>query len=95
VLTRDDVKKIAALARIGLEDKEIEKYQKDLSGILDYFKELEELDTKDVEPIGHITGKYSVFRPDKRGESTQVEREAILKNSPERKGNYLKVKSVL
>jgi aspartyl-tRNA(Asn)/glutamyl-tRNA(Gln) amidotransferase subunit C len=95
VLTKDEVKNIASLARIGIEDKEIEDYQKNLSEILDYFKELEELDTNSIEPIGHITGRSDVSRKDERGEVAQKEREDILNNAPERKDNYVKVKSVL
>lgn len=95
MLSKDEVKNIAKLARIGIDEDEIESYQKDLSDILDYFKELQKLKTDDVEPIGHITGKSNVFREDSRGEKAESEREAILKNAPERKGNHIKVKSVL
>lgn len=95
MLTKDDVKNIASLARIGIEDKEIESYQKDLSAILDYFKELQELNTDGIEPIGHITGRGNISREDSREEKSESEREAILKNAPERKDNYVKVKSVL
>jgi len=95
MLSKDEVKSIASLARIGIEDKELEDYQKNLSAILDYFKELQELDTKKVEPIGHITGRNNVSRKDERGEVIKKERENILKNAPERRDNYVKVKSVL
>ena len=95
MLSKEEVKKIASLARIGVEDKELEDYQKNLSEILDYFKELNELDTDSVEPIGHITGRNDVSRKDERGEIDEKEREDILNNVPERKGNYVKVKSVL
>ncbi|MDO8529617.1 MAG: Asp-tRNA(Asn)/Glu-tRNA(Gln) amidotransferase subunit GatC [bacterium] len=95
MLSTDEIKNIASLARIGLNEKEVEGYQKDLSAILDYFKELEELDTNDIEPIGHITGRNNISSPDTREETSEAEREAILKNVPERKGNYVKVKSVL
>lgn len=95
MLAKDEIKNIAKLARIGIEEKELESYQKDLSAVLDYFKELEELDTKNVESIGHITGRDNVSRKDERREASEEERENILKNAPERKGNYVKVKSVL
>ena len=95
MLTGDEVKKIASLARIGIEEKEVKDYQKNLSAILDYFKELEKLDTENIESIGHITGRSDVSRKDERGEASEKEREDILNNSPERKGNYVKVKSVL
>lgn len=95
MLTRDEVKNIASLARIGIEDKEIEDYQKNLSAILDYFKELQELNTDNVDSIGHITGRSDVSRKDERVEIIEKEREDILSNAPERKDNYVKVKSVL
>lgn len=95
MLAKDEIKNIAKLARIGIEEKEVEGYQKDLSAVLDYFKELENLDTKNVDPIGHITGRNNVSRKDERKEISEGEREDILKNSPERKGNYVKVKSFL
>lgn len=95
MLSREEVKHIASLSRIGIEDKEVEDYQKNLSAILDHFKELEELDTKSIEPIGHITGRDDVSRFDERGRKDKFEREDILKNAPERKDGYIKVKSVL
>jgi aspartyl-tRNA(Asn)/glutamyl-tRNA(Gln) amidotransferase subunit C len=95
MLSREEVKHIASLSRIGIEDKEVEDYQKNLSAILDHFKELEELDTKSIEPIGHITGRDNVSRDDERGVKDKFEREDILKNTPERKDGYIKVKSVL
>ena len=95
MLTKEEVKKIASLARIGIDEKEVSKYQKDISAILDHFKELEELDTKNVEPIEHITGKNNIYRKDERDAQISMEREAILKNSPNQKDNYVKVKSVL
>jgi len=95
MLSKEDVKHIASLSRIGIEDKEIGDYQKNLSAILDYFKELQELDTKNIKPIGHITGKNNVFRFDERGKKDESERKNILENAPERKDDYLKVKSVL
>lgn len=93
MLNDDEVKHIAALARIGLSDKEIEKYQKDLSAILDYFKKLEDVDTGNVEPISHITGAENITRSDKK-EKFENKKE-IIKLFPESKDGYDKVKSVL
>lgn len=95
MLSKEEVKNIANLSRIGIEDKEVEDYQKNLSAILDYFKELEELNTDKIEPIGHITGRDNVSKEDLRSEKTELERQLILDNAPEKKDNYLKVKSVL
>lgn len=95
MLSKDEVKHIAALARIGLTEKEIEKYRQDLSAILDYFKKLEELKTDDIEPIGHITGRFNSYREDRTQDFGDLGKVAILKNAPEKKDNFIKVKSVL
>jgi aspartyl-tRNA(Asn)/glutamyl-tRNA(Gln) amidotransferase subunit C len=95
MLTREEILHIATLARIGLEEKDIEKYQNELSEILDYFKKLNELNTDDVEPIGHITGVQNVFRCDNQEDFGSLGKENILKNVPESKDGYIKVKSVL
>jgi aspartyl-tRNA(Asn)/glutamyl-tRNA(Gln) amidotransferase subunit C len=95
MLTRDEILNIATLARIGLNDKDVEKYQHDLSDILDYFKKLDEVDTEGIEPIGHITGMQNVFRNDEYSDFGLLGKEVILKNVPEKKDGYVKVKSVL
>jgi aspartyl-tRNA(Asn)/glutamyl-tRNA(Gln) amidotransferase subunit C len=95
MLTREEILHIATLARIGVSEKDVEKYQHDLSEILDYFKKLDELNVEDVEPIGHITGMQNKFRSDVNADFGSLGKEAILKNAPEKKGEYIKVKSVL
>ncbi len=95
MLSKDEIQHIASLARIGLTGEETEKYQKDLSAILDYFKKLEELDTENIEPIGHITGRFNSFREDKDEDFGNLGRVAIMKNAPEIKDKFIKVKSVL
>ncbi|MCK9379402.1 MAG: Asp-tRNA(Asn)/Glu-tRNA(Gln) amidotransferase subunit GatC [Candidatus Moranbacteria bacterium] len=95
MLSKEEIKSIASLARIGLKEEDIERYQKDISGILDYFKKMEELDTDKVEPIGHIAGTTNVYRQDFKNESSEKELESLLKNAPEIKDGAVKVKSVL
>ena len=95
MLSKEEVQHIAALARIGIKEAEVEKYQKDISAVLDYFKKLEELDTDQVLPIGHITGRTNSYRADSHEEFGQLGREAILKNAPETKDGSIKVKSIL
>lgn len=86
---------IATLARIGVSEKDVEKYQHDLSEILDYFKKLEEVDVEGVEPIGHITGMLNIPRADAHEDFGSLGKEQIMKNAPETKEGYIKVKSVL
>lgn len=94
MLTAEEVKHIALLSRIGLSDSEIPQYQKDLSAVLDFFQELEQLPTDDVAPIGHITGRVDVMRSDMQEDFPAAGKEQILKNAPDTKEGFLKVKSV-
>ena len=95
MLSKDEVKHIAELARIGLDKNEIKKYRKDLSAILDYFKKLEKIDTENIEPVEHITETFNVAREDKAKDFGELGRKKIIKNIPETKDGYLKVRSVL
>ncbi|KKQ52198.1 MAG: Aspartyl/glutamyl-tRNA(Asn/Gln) amidotransferase subunit C [Parcubacteria group bacterium GW2011_GWD2_38_11] len=95
MLSKEEILHIATLARIGVSEKDVEKYQHDLSEILDYFKKLDEVDVSDVQPIGHITGMQNTFRTDKQDDFGELGKEEIMKNVPETKDGYIKVKSVL
>lgn len=93
MLSRDEVKHIAALARVGLEEEEIEKFQKDLSSILDFIEQLKEVDVEGVAPAAHITGLTNRLREDKV--ENFENKDGIKKLFPEEREGYDKVKSVL
>ena len=93
MLSEEEVKKVAQLARIELRDGELEKFQKDLSSVLDYVDELKQVDTEGLEVVSSVTGLENIDRPDTpRLIDYQDE---ILANAPERKDKYYKVKSIL
>jgi len=93
MLSKDEVLHIAKLARIELKDAEVEKFQKDLSAVLDYVDELKSVDTEGLEEISQVTGLVNVQRSDV---AVQTEdREAILSQAPETKDGYYKVKAIL
>ncbi len=93
MLTREEVIKIATLARIELKDAEIEKFQKDLSSILDYVEELKQVDTEGLEIVSSVTGLENIDRAD---HAVVIDyQEDILANAPEKKDRYYKVKSIL
>jgi aspartyl-tRNA(Asn)/glutamyl-tRNA(Gln) amidotransferase subunit C len=93
MISKDEVKHIASLARIGLEEKEIEKFSHDLSSILDWIAQLEEVDVTGVLPTAHITGMSNISREDNVSDFS--EKEKIVALFPESKNGYDKVKSVL
>lgn len=93
MLTPEEIIKIAGLARIELRDGEVEKFQKDLSAVLDYVEELKQVDTDGLEIVASVTGLENVQREDV---PIQTEaRDEILHNAPETKDGYYKVKAIL
>ncbi len=93
MISKDEVKHIAELARVGLSEKDIEKFSKDLSSILDFVEQLKEVDVSEVAPTEHITGLKNRMRDDLVNEFGN-EKE-IVKLFPEERNGYDKVKSVL
>jgi len=63
-LSREDVTKIAHLARLALTDEELAHYQSQLSAMLDYAARLNELDLTGVPPSTHAAGRRNVLRED-------------------------------
>jgi len=93
-ITHKDVEHVAKLARLGLSDKEIEKFQSELSKVLDYVEQLNKVDTKNIQPTAQVTGLTNVFREDEVKKS-DITLDELLKNAPAKEGRYLKVKAVL
>ena len=92
-LTRDEVLHIAKLARLGVTDEDVERYQRQLSQILDYFAKLAEVDTTDVPPTISAVPLQNVIRDDVPRPS--LERNAVLANAPRAEDGYLRVRAVL
>jgi aspartyl-tRNA(Asn)/glutamyl-tRNA(Gln) amidotransferase subunit C len=63
-LTTDEVKKIAHLARLGIDKQDVESYAKDLSGILDLMARMSELNTDDINPMAHPMDQVQRLRAD-------------------------------
>lgn len=95
MLTYEEVEQVASLARIDLSPEEITLFQSDLSKVLIFFKELEQLDTENEKVIGHITGRVNEARGDQVDEASVETKEYIKKNFPESEEGFLKVRSVL
>lgn len=63
-LTKEQVLHVAKLARLGLREDEISKFQTQLSGILDYVEMLNEVNTDGIEPTAQVTGLKNVTEED-------------------------------
>lgn len=93
-LSREDVLKLARLARLKLSDEEIERFQNEISAVLGYVEQLHNAELVDIEPTYQVTGLKDITRPDvvkDYGTSPQV----LLKNAPATENGYIKVKRML
>jgi aspartyl-tRNA(Asn)/glutamyl-tRNA(Gln) amidotransferase subunit C len=92
-LTREQVLHIARLARVGLAEEDVVKFQEQLSEILDHFDVLRQVDTESVPPTSHTLDLENVVSPDSsRGSFPQKE---ILANAPIREEGFFRVRAVL
>ncbi len=94
-LTKKDVQYIADLARLDLTEKELKLYGSQLSDILNYIDQLQEVDTTNIEPTAQVTGLENVFREDKTEDWNEQERKIAIKQAPELENGQVKVKRVL
>ena len=92
-ISKAQVEHIAKLAKIGLTPEEISKYEEQLSGILEYVDQLNELDTKTVTPTYQVTGLKNVWQEDEVLPS--LSQEEALQNAPLKQNGYFKIKKVL
>lgn len=93
-LTREDVLKLARLARLHLAKEEIDQFAEEISAILGYVEQLQSVDLKDLPPTNQVTGLTNVMRSDEINnyEATPTD---LLKNAPATHEGHLKVKRML
>lgn len=88
-----DIKQVAKLARLEVSDDELAAIGKQLSAILDYIDQLNELNTDGIEPMAHPLPIKNVFRADEHIESLSVDE--TLSNAPVRIGDFFGVPAVM
>jgi aspartyl-tRNA(Asn)/glutamyl-tRNA(Gln) amidotransferase subunit C len=93
-LTREDVLKLAKLARLNLTDEEIEEFSAELPAILDYVELLQKVDVSGLKPTNQVSGLSNVMRDDVVKDYGYKPAE-LLKNVPSVKDNQLKVKRMI
>lgn len=94
-VSEEEVKHIAELARIELTQEESERFAREISDVLGYVEQLQEVDTDQVEPVSQITGKKNVFREDNAVDSLQETKDIMAKNYPDKQDGYIKVRQIL
>lgn len=93
-ISPDDIRHLAGLSRLKLEDEKIDAYAEDLASILGYVAKLAELDTSDVPEMAHAADLVNVRREDVVEGCDADVRERLLKAFPRREGDLLEVNAV-
>ncbi len=93
-LSRDDILKLATLARLDLTEDEIVEYQEELSAILEYVTVLESVDVTGLKPKNQVTGLTSITRPDEVIDYG-YEAATLLENVPSVEDDHIKVKRMV
>ncbi|MEW6162250.1 MAG: Asp-tRNA(Asn)/Glu-tRNA(Gln) amidotransferase subunit GatC [Nitrospirota bacterium] len=92
-ISKEEIEHIASLARLYLSEEEKELFGSQLSSILDYMEKLNELDTKDIEPISHVLPLSNIMRDDTLGYS--IPRSDALMNAPDRTDKFYRVPKII
>tara|TARA_Y100000814_G_C12293038_1_gene389136 strand:- start:366 stop:671 length:306 start_codon:yes stop_codon:yes gene_type:complete len=92
-VNRDEILKIASLAKLDLSDEEVSLYTDQINEILEYMNQLDELDTEDIEPLSHVLDQINMTRKDEQTPS--LPREEALKNAPKSDDDYFIVPNVI
>lgn len=92
-LTRDDVTKVAHLARLELSDAELDTYTAQLGAVLDHAADVAALDLTDVPPTAHPLPLVNVLRPDVVGPC--ADRDEVLAQAPAVEDNRFRVPAIL
>jgi aspartyl-tRNA(Asn)/glutamyl-tRNA(Gln) amidotransferase subunit C len=92
-LSREQVLTIAALCRMKLSDEELDRFQGQLSNVLESFEILQQVDTGDVVPTAYPIPLKNVFREDRSAPS--LPQSDILANAPSQEDGCFKVRAVL
>jgi aspartyl-tRNA(Asn)/glutamyl-tRNA(Gln) amidotransferase subunit C len=92
-ITREEVRRVAQLARLRLEPAEEERLVADLTHILDAFQRLQALDTRGVEPMAHVEDFGAQLRED--AATNPPAAEELLANAPARDGRLFRVPRII
>ena len=91
MIDREQVLHVARLARLRLDDDEVERMSSELSGILEHVERISELDLEGVEPTSHVIELENVLRPDEPRPSWP--REKVLEPAPDPASESFRVPS--
>jgi aspartyl-tRNA(Asn)/glutamyl-tRNA(Gln) amidotransferase subunit C len=92
-LSVEQVRWVAHLARLRLDEEEVQTFTRQLSQIVNYVAQLAQVNTEGIEPLAHALDISNVFRPDEPAPSLPADE--ALANAPRRQQNFFSVPAVL
>ncbi|CAM4026421.1 Asp-tRNA(Asn)/Glu-tRNA(Gln) amidotransferase subunit GatC [Mesobacillus thioparans] len=92
-ISEDQVKHVAHLARLAINEEEAQMLTDQLDKIITYAEQLNELNTHNVEPTAHVLEIKNVMREDRAEKG--LPREEVLKNAPEHQDGQIKVPGIM
>lgn len=92
-INKDQVKHVANLARLEISEQEAEMFTEQLSSIIKFAEQLNEIDTDGIEPTTHVLDLKNVMRKDEPRQ--WITREDALKNAPDQQDGQFRVPSIL
>ena len=93
-ISKDEVKRVAKLARLGITDAEAEQAASDLAGVLEHFSKIQHVDTEGVPMATDTSGVKNVAREDMAADEVLARHDQLLEAAPDTKDRQLKVKAV-
>ncbi|MCT7958545.1 Asp-tRNA(Asn)/Glu-tRNA(Gln) amidotransferase subunit GatC [Laspinema palackyanum] len=93
MIDREQIRKVAHLARLELTEAEEEQFTTQVGSILEYFEQLSELDTENIKPTTRAIDVSNVTRPDELQPFTDLQ--SIMNAAPDVEGEYFKVPKIL
>jgi aspartyl-tRNA(Asn)/glutamyl-tRNA(Gln) amidotransferase subunit C len=94
-VTKDEVKKLAELARIELTEEEVVKMQGEIEAILAYVATIQKVSLPDVPQSSPYLDIENVMREDGEPHAPGIYTDAIMAQAPKKQGNFIKVKKIL
>jgi len=92
-ITKDTVRYVADLARVGLTDEDLGNFTGQLDRILGYVNKLKAVDVSGLEPTSHVLEMKNIYREDEVKDSLPVSE--VMKNAPAKKGDMFKVGKII
>lgn len=90
MITSKDLEHIGWLARLELSKEDKGEYAPKLNQVLDYFSELDKVDTEGIEPTYHVLALSNVFREDKVNTKCSLDQDEVLSNAPNKQDGFFK-----